>query len=87
MSNTWNGAGGSSCTTGPPTADEYYNGAHSDSPTMSSTTGSASCYQPTYRSAWNFERLFRLPHNTSPLLTTQAHSRISMVYRHLHRPS
>jgi len=59
---------------------------------------SSSVYNPSYRSAWNFERLFRAPKHpfnppssspaapASPIHSAQAQSRIDMVYRHL-KPS
>ncbi|PLW40698.1 hypothetical protein PCANC_14473 [Puccinia coronata f. sp. avenae] len=83
-----------------PTAEDYYSmtdrEAHASSGPQSHHLTSSSSHQPTYSSAWNFERLFNHPHPalhqklpSTPSLTphhsAQAQSRISMVYRHLNR--
>ncbi|POV96568.1 hypothetical protein PSHT_15070 [Puccinia striiformis] len=76
-----------------PTVEDYYAMAEregrSSGPQTYSQTSSSSSHQPTYRSGWNFERLFHHQQQPTPsslaLNSAQAQSRISMVYRHLNR--
>ncbi|KAA1075805.1 hypothetical protein PGT21_027243 [Puccinia graminis f. sp. tritici] len=83
-----------------PTAEDYYNttvdpAARGSGQSLNTRLeNTASHHHPSYRSAWNFDRLFLLnPHSAGnqpsarPPLTA-AQSRIAMLHRHLnHRPS
>ncbi|KAA1139297.1 hypothetical protein PGTUg99_037678 [Puccinia graminis f. sp. tritici] len=82
-----------------PTAEDYYNttvdpAARSGQSLNTRLENTASHHHPSYRSAWNFDRLFLInPHSAGnqpsarPALTA-AQARIAMLHRHLnHRPS
>ncbi|KAI9626776.1 hypothetical protein KEM48_010243 [Puccinia striiformis f. sp. tritici PST-130] len=74
MSENWGGGvKGSSCSG--PTVEDYYAMAEregrSSGPQTYSQTSSSSSHQPTYRSGWNFERLFII---SNSLLLPHSHS-------------
>ncbi|POV95929.1 hypothetical protein PSTT_15941 [Puccinia striiformis] len=88
MSENWGGGvKGSSCSG--PTVEDYYAMAEregrSSGPQTYSQISSSSSHQPTYRSGWNFERLFHhqqqptLPHSHSIALRLSLASLWSIV--------